>query len=104
MREAQMMAARPTTGESRRTVPRDDGWIELGAVVGVAAGEAGGAFGTIDRWNARAEQLFGYRAEEVIGKPISILVPPERLGELAEIVRRLREGEPVARFETVRRR
>ena len=80
----------------------DDGWIELAAVIGVA--NDAGADATIDRWNARAEQLFGYRAEEVIGRPISILVPPERLSELAAIAGRLRDGEPVERLETVRRR
>jgi PAS domain S-box-containing protein len=82
----------------------DDGWIELGAVVGIAADEHGDGFETIDRWNARAEQLFGYRADEVVGKSIGILVPPDRFGELAEIVMRVRQGKPLERFETIRRR
>jgi PAS domain S-box-containing protein len=83
----------------------DDAWVELAAIVGVAAGETpGGDDEIIERWNARAEQLFGYRAEEVIGKPISILVPPERLDELADIVARMRAGGRVERLETVRRR
>jgi PAS domain S-box-containing protein len=60
--------------------------------------------GTIRSWNAGAEQLFGYRAEEIVGKPVSILYPPERLGELEEIVARLRRGEAIPQFETVRRR
>ena len=91
--------------ESSSTGSRDDGWVELSAVIGIASdGAPGGAFETIDHWNARAEQLFGYRAEEVVGQPISIIVPPERLDELAGLVRRLREGEPVERFETTRRR
>jgi PAS domain S-box-containing protein len=60
--------------------------------------------GTIHTWNAGAEQLFGYRADEVIGKPVSILYPPERLGELEEILRRLGRGEAIEQFDTVRRR
>jgi PAS domain S-box-containing protein len=91
--------------DSGNTASSDDGWVELAAVIRVTSdGNPEGAFPTIDRWNARAEQLFGYRAEEVAGQPISIIVPPDRLDELAELVRRLREGKPVERFETIRRR
>ena len=99
---SQPIAAR---GAPSSTALPDDAWVELAAIVGVAAGETpGGDDEIIERWNARAEQLFGYRAEEVIGKPISILVPPERLDELADLVARMRAGEPVERLETVRRR
>jgi PAS domain S-box-containing protein len=87
-----MIAARSTPGTSS-TAAR-----ELGAVVGTAPD------GTIVHWNARAELLFGYVAAEAVGQPISIIAPPERLDELAGLLRRLREGEPVERFETVRRR
>ena len=59
--------------------------------------------GVILTWNKGAEQLYGYAAEEVIGKPISILLPPGRDDELAEIIARLKRGE-VIREETVRRR
>jgi PAS domain S-box-containing protein len=90
---------------SSNTSLSDDGWAELAAIIRVtSAGTSAGAFPTIDRWNARAEQLFGYRAEEVIGQPVSIIVPPERLDELAELDLRLREGTHVERFETTRRR
>ncbi|HEU5363291.1 MAG TPA: GAF domain-containing protein [Gaiellaceae bacterium] len=101
------MVTQPTvadrdTGSAAR---QEDGWAELAAVIRVTSeGTPEGTFPTIDRWNARAEQLFGYRAEEVVGKPVSIIVPPERLDELAELVLRLREGTPVERFETTRRR
>jgi len=102
------MVSQPTAThrtDSGGTALPNDGWVELGAVVGIAwDGTAGEALGSIDHWNARAEQLFGYRAEEVIGQPISIIVPPERLFELDELVLRLREGTPVERFETMRRR
>lgn len=58
--------------------------------------------GIIQSWNAAAQRLFGYRAEEVIGKPVTILFPPERLGEEDQILARLRAGQPVERLETVR--
>ncbi|HSD29224.1 MAG TPA: PAS domain S-box protein [Vicinamibacteria bacterium] len=53
-------------------------------------------------WNAGAEQLFGYRAEEVIGRPITLLIPPERQDEEREILERIRRGERVQHYETVR--
>ncbi|MEO8370278.1 MAG: PAS domain S-box protein [Candidatus Solibacter sp.] len=60
--------------------------------------------GTITSWNRGAERVFGYTAEEVIGKPVMILIPPDRLQEEPEILRRLQRGERVDHFETIRRR
>jgi PAS domain S-box-containing protein len=60
--------------------------------------------GTITSWNKGAERIFGFTAEETIGKPVSILLPPGRVGEDAEILIRLQRGERVESFETVRRR
>jgi PAS domain S-box-containing protein len=60
--------------------------------------------GTIHSWNAGAEQLYGYRAEEIVGKPVTILAPPERAAEIDELLARARRGEATERFETVRRR
>ena len=60
--------------------------------------------GTITSWNRAAERLFGYTAEEVIGKPITILIPPDRIDEEPEIIDRVRRGERVDHFDTVRRR
>jgi PAS domain S-box-containing protein len=60
--------------------------------------------GTIESWNAGAEDLYGYRADEVVGKSVSILVPPERESETEEIIASLRLGEMIEQFETVRRR
>jgi PAS domain S-box-containing protein len=60
--------------------------------------------GIIMSWNDGAERIFGYGAEEVIGLPISILIPPERLDEEPEILGRIRRGERIQHYETVRRR
>ena len=60
--------------------------------------------GIIETWNKGAEQLFGYRPEEVIGKSITILMPPERADEEPEILDRIQKGESIDHYETVRRR
>ncbi len=58
--------------------------------------------GTILSWNAGAERLFGYTPEEAVGKPINLIIPPERWEEEREILAKLRRGERVEHFETVR--
>lgn len=58
--------------------------------------------GVIQTWNASAEKLFGYSADEIIGKSVTILIPPERLSEEDEILSRLRRGLPAERLETIR--
>ncbi|HET7569412.1 MAG TPA: PAS domain S-box protein [Gammaproteobacteria bacterium] len=60
--------------------------------------------GIIQTWNKGAEKLFGYRAEEVIGKSITILIPPDREDEEPMILARIRRGESVDHYETVRQR
>jgi two-component system CheB/CheR fusion protein len=59
-------------------------------------------FGTITTWNRSAERIYGYKAEEVIGRPISLLLPPDRPNEVNEILARLRKGEHIDHFETRR--
>jgi len=58
--------------------------------------------GVIQTWNAGAERLFGYRAEEAVGRSITLIVPPERLDEEKDILARLSRGERIDHFETVR--
>jgi PAS domain S-box-containing protein len=60
--------------------------------------------GIITSWNRGAERAFGYLAEEVVGKSITILIPPERHHEETVILERIRRGDSVDHFETVRRR
>src|SRR2546425_8629129 len=58
--------------------------------------------GIITTWNAGAERLYGYAAREVVGRPISIIIPPQVADELPEILDRLARGERVEHYETVR--
>jgi PAS domain S-box-containing protein len=60
--------------------------------------------GIVTSWNRGAEAIFGYRAEEIVGHSITLLLPPERLAEEDVILARLRRGERIEHFETVRRR
>ena len=58
--------------------------------------------GVISAWNAAAERMFGYTDHEAIGQPITMIVPPDLHGEEHEILRRLRAGERIDHYETVR--
>jgi PAS domain S-box-containing protein len=58
--------------------------------------------GIVLSWNAAAERLFGYDPAEAVGQPITLIIPPERLAEEESILARLRRGERVDHFETVR--
>jgi PAS domain S-box-containing protein len=60
--------------------------------------------GIITSWNKGAERIFGYVAEEVIGKPITILMPLDRQDEEIVILERIRRGERVEHYETIRQR
>lgn len=60
--------------------------------------------GTIINWNGGAQRLFGYTAEEAIGKPVAMLVPMDRQDEEPGILARIRRGEPIEHYETIRRR
>ena len=60
--------------------------------------------GIISSWNKGAERIFGYTAEEVIGKPITIVIPGDRQSEERDILTRIRRGERIDHYETIRQR
>ena len=60
--------------------------------------------GIVTSWNSAAERLYGWTAEEAVGRHISFLAPPDKTDELAGVLQRLRRGERVAPYETVRLR
>jgi PAS domain S-box-containing protein len=60
--------------------------------------------GIITSWNSGAARIFGYTAEEAIGQPITIVIPEDRLSEERDILTRVRQGQRIEHFETVRRR
>jgi PAS domain S-box-containing protein len=89
--------------ESRRA---DEQRFQLAAIV-ESSGDAIIATsleGVIRSWNKGAERLFGYGEEEVVGRPVALLVPPGHQGEEPAFIARMAKGDPVAPFETVRRR
>lgn len=60
--------------------------------------------GIITTWNKGAERIFGYTADEAVGRPVTIIIPEDRLDEEPKILARIQAGERVDHFETVRRR
>jgi PAS domain S-box-containing protein len=58
--------------------------------------------GIITSWNKSAERLFGYTAEEIIGQPVTLIIPPELHGDEPIILRKIRSGERIEHFQTVR--
>jgi len=60
--------------------------------------------GTVVSWNQGAENIYGYRAEEIVGKPAVVLSAPDRATETPQFLERVGRGEPVRQFETVRQR
>ena len=60
--------------------------------------------GVVTSWNAGAERLYGYSAAEAVGRPISIIIPPDYPNELLRVLARLKRGEHIESYETVRLR
>jgi PAS domain S-box-containing protein len=58
--------------------------------------------GIVTSWNGGAHKIYGYSAEEIVGKPISVLAPPERYNEMPSILEKVRRGEHLSHYETVR--
>jgi PAS domain S-box-containing protein len=60
--------------------------------------------GVITSWNSGAQRLFGYASQEAVGKPLTMLIPPDRHDEEPRILERIRRGERIDHYETVRQR
>ena len=60
--------------------------------------------GKIVSWNVGAERVYGYAAEEVIGRPLDLLIPPDRLDEFPQALTMVKRGESLANYETIRQR
>jgi len=60
--------------------------------------------GEVTSWNAAAQAMFGWHAEEIVGQPMQVLIPPERAGEEERLLAALTRGEAVPPFDTLRRR
>jgi PAS domain S-box-containing protein len=97
----QYVAIRADITERKRA---DEARMQLAAIVNSSDDAIIGKTleGIITSWNPGAERMFGYSADEVIGKSMLILFPPERLHEEKEILMRIGRGECVKHFETVR--
>lgn len=59
--------------------------------------------GIVTSWNRGAERLFGFSADEIVGRPITMIIPDDRLTEEVEILSQIRKGERIEHFETIRR-
>src|SRR5262245_35505343 len=105
---------RPSSSERRDRTGRGSAWsfatdpVGVEAVLAAIVESSDDAIvgktldGQIRTWNAGAERIFGYTAEEAIGKPITMLMPPDRIHEEATIVATLRRGERIDHYETER--
>lgn len=60
--------------------------------------------GIIKSWNRGAQRIFGYTADEIVGRSVTMLIPEDRHDEEPEILAQIRRGEPVSHYETIRRR
>src|SRR4051794_11073983 len=96
--------ATPSTDPA--TIDRSDGTLALLAAIVDSCDDAilsKTLDGRILSWNAAAERLYGYSAAEVLGRHVSIIVPPDRRAELDDMMEAVSRGEPVEHLETVRR-
>ena len=84
----------------------EDGRCRLAAIVAYSDDAIIGKDldGIITSWNTGAERIYGYSAEEIIGKPVSLLLPPDQPDDTSLILERIRNNEPVVHYEAQRRR
>ena len=110
------MAKRRAPGRSRapapvparpvQPLPQDEAALRLAAIINSSddAIISKTLDGIITSWNPAAERMFGYLASEAIGRSITLIIPKDRLGEETEVIRRLRRGESIEHYETIRAR
>lgn len=101
---ARLLEAARRGGEAERRVQETNAWLAAIVAGSDDAILSKSLDGIITSWNGSAERLFGFTAAEAVGQHITILIPDERLHEEDEIIGRIRRGERVDHFETVRRR
>jgi PAS domain S-box-containing protein len=101
---ARLLEAARRETEMRRQVQEANAWLAAIVESSDDAVLSKSLEGVISSWNASAGRLFGFTAAEAIGQHISILIPDERLHEEEEIIGRIRRGDRVDHYETVRRR
>ncbi len=94
------------TGVDRRATPRDPAEVRrlLASIVEHSDDAIYGKDlnGIVTSWNASSQRVYGYRAEEILGRSVTLLIPPEYHDDLPDLLRRLRRGEGLQHFETVR--
>jgi len=91
-------------GERVRAEQANDAAALLAAIVESSSDAIVGkdAHGNVTSWNAGAETIFGYAASEMLGRPVTQLIPPDRQDDDDKILARIRRGERMEQFETVR--
>ena len=105
MGQPQRQAETEQIRQTRAQAPTE-AWLRLVAIVESSQDAIIGKDldGIITDWNKGAERLYGYSPDEVIGKPISLLMPPDRVDDFAEIMGKIKNGERVDHFETERQK
>ncbi|WP_283771080.1 PAS domain S-box protein [Roseococcus pinisoli] len=101
---ARLMEVARRGAEARGRVEQDNAWFASIVENSDDAILSKSLTGDISSWNAGATRLFGYTEQEAVGRHVTILIPEDRLHEEADILGRIRRGERVQHYETVRRR
>jgi PAS domain S-box-containing protein len=102
--EGKIIGAAKIIRDIRRQKKLEDAATRLAAIVessddAIASKDLNGI---ITSWNRSAEKLFGYKAEEIIGKPVTLIIPPELHQDEVMILSKIRRGEKIHHFETIR--
>jgi PAS domain S-box-containing protein len=95
---------RPTHWKSLQSLQAEQAMYQLAAIVESSddAIISKDLSGIVTSWNKSAERIFGYTADEMVGKPISVIIPPELLDDEKHILSKVRAGEQIDHFQTIR--